>query len=221
MPEVIYSLESLDNKRKSRTSHGYVILLMPDHPHAMGSRYVYEHRAVMEAVLCRHLRTDEIVHHKNGDKMDNRPENLALTDGIASHKLQHRRPGKGMRLPGEPNPVIQCKCGCGKTFLKYDDLARPRRFAQGCSWRKGKRNHNVDEMTFCACGCGRELLKYDRQGRIRRYIPGHNARRLSKATKEAIKREHKPWSRTASVPMLAKIYGISEGHAYRIVGGRS
>lgn len=37
-----------------------------------------EHRMIMETLLERELRADENVHHRNGVRDDNRPENLEL-----------------------------------------------------------------------------------------------------------------------------------------------
>jgi HNH endonuclease len=58
---------------------GYVLRRVPSHPKAKTANgYILEHVLVMEELLGRYLVDGENVHHKNGVKDDNRPENLEL-----------------------------------------------------------------------------------------------------------------------------------------------
>jgi hypothetical protein len=65
-----------------------------------------EHRKVMEEYLGRELKRNEYVHHKNGNKRDNRIENLEIMTPL-EHNRHHL----------EKLPKIKICIECGKEFI--------------------------------------------------------------------------------------------------------
>lgn len=81
------------NGGRMTDADGYILLKRPDHPNCNNNGYVREHRLVVEGILGRILDRTEVVHHIDGDKKNNSPENLEVFQTNAEH-LRHELTGK-------------------------------------------------------------------------------------------------------------------------------
>lgn len=109
----VYGIQIRDSFHTGRilTHNGYVMVRKPDHPCADGKGYIRLHRLIMEKAIGRILGPNEVVHHKNGEKTDNRIENLLLIDKPNHVRMHHtgkkgRGPDKKLR---KKNPCARGK----------------------------------------------------------------------------------------------------------------
>lgn len=83
----------MGSRKSVRDLNGYRVIYLPDHPKAMQTKnwdgYVYEHIVLAEACLGRSLQQDEIVHHLDGDRTNNRSCNLLVITRGEHNKLEN------------------------------------------------------------------------------------------------------------------------------------
>lgn len=97
---------------------GYWIILAPKHPRANAGGYVPEHILRAEAALGHYLPEGAVVHHANGNKSDNRNENLVILPNLAYHILIHARMRRKQKY-GDPNLK---RCGRCKKVIPLRDF---------------------------------------------------------------------------------------------------
>lgn len=75
--------------------YGYVLILNPDHPYSDSHGYIREHRLIMEKKIGRYLTDEEVVHHINHQRDDNKIENLMLFENHSQHLFYEGRIKRG------------------------------------------------------------------------------------------------------------------------------
>lgn len=77
-------------KLRRKNTQGYIEIYSSYHPYKNDKNRVAEHRLVMEKKIGRYLTKEEVVHHINGIRDDNRIENLMLFPNSRAHqKFKH------------------------------------------------------------------------------------------------------------------------------------
>ena len=106
---------------------GYKAVYCPDHPKAWKTGWIHVHRIVMEQKIGRLLAPNEVVHHKDHNKLNNSIDNLELLTK-SEHAKEHakERPAK--------IAILVCP-ECKKDF------------------RKAVRNIGWAKLNFCGHSC--------------------------------------------------------------------
>lgn len=88
-------------KGGTKISRGYVLKLVKSHPNKNSDDYVQEHRLVVEKKIGRYLKKEEVVHHIDEDKSNNKIENLMLFSSQSKHVSFHSK----IKQFGVTNPI--------------------------------------------------------------------------------------------------------------------
>ena len=186
--------------RKSRVhSGGYWWCYLPNHAKANEHGYVIEQRAVAEEHLGRLLQDNEIVHHINHDKNDNRWENLQVVTHSQHAILHHRKPGPIKRMPWKVAQAI------------YQD-------AQSGTWsyHELSRRYNISYSMVYRIATGRS----------HKFVTGSDSSALRPGIAPKLSQEqvnilkHRYQQRGISQQALAQEFGISQAAVSMIVRGK-
>lgn len=79
------------NKRTYVTKEGYKQIYQPNHPNARENGFVSEHIYVATKGGKKELKKDQVVHHKDGNKLNNNPKNLVIMSRSKHTKLHNRK----------------------------------------------------------------------------------------------------------------------------------
>lgn len=112
-----HSLRGKIKKRRYVDEDGYVLIYKSSHPYCDSKGYVREHRLVMEDHIGRYLTVEEVVHHINKNKEDNRIENLMLFVNHSEHVIYE--------LTKDRSNCVCIICGSNKTHIRCEN-GRPK-----------------------------------------------------------------------------------------------
>jgi len=105
------------NNGRYVNSDGYVMVMCPEHPRAVGKGYVREHMLVMEKALGRQILVTERIHHIDSDKTNNAVGNLLVFKTHSMHNAFEARL-RAFKATGNWEWKMCLFCH------KYDDPAR-------------------------------------------------------------------------------------------------
>jgi transposase len=141
--------------KKDRILSGAGYWMIPIPENYMGKKYpcgyIYEHRYILEQKIGKYLTSNEIAHHINGNKLDNRSENLEVI-------IKQKHDSYHSQLKGKITIVLKCP-ECKKIFER--------------SKRKTRMQNNT-KYTTCSSSCrgkfSRKIQLFGETGETRKAI---------------------------------------------------
>lgn len=176
---------------------GYANIYDPESPMANNVGYVREHRAVMALHLGRSLGVEEVVHHIDGDKLNNQIENLELFASHSDH-MKFGHPGKYPEWIDDPEKMKAAQDKRRKFWPTEQELRRLY-LEMEMPVMEIARTHGVHHSAVCQA-----MRKWS--------IPTRPKKRAANIPVELLHRLYV--EETKSVPEIAKILGFGSTAIY-------
>lgn len=107
-PSIMGSKNPMWKGGEIKTKDGRIMCYAPDHPFPSKGRYVYRYRLLMESLVGRFLLPSEIVHHKNHDPGDDRPDNLEIMSADRHNRLHATQLRNSGRWARKHDRCVRC-----------------------------------------------------------------------------------------------------------------
>lgn len=155
-------VKGIETKRLNREKNGikrkgrkevvilgeYKEVFLPDHPFSRKDGYVYEHTLVAERKIGRYISKGEVVHHVDGNKQNNVPDNLWVFKTTNDHTRYH-----SMLFNGKQPRVEQVEPG---VYICVNDNIR---LCAVCGVNLIGRNNKTGLCRECFLKSGKTLTK--------------------------------------------------------------
>jgi hypothetical protein len=135
----------------TRHNGGYVYLSLYNHPNCDRNGRILEHRLVMEKKIGRYLTKQEVVHHINGIKDDNRVENLVLCKNNSENRAYDRKFEYYKDFPKEV--ILNKKIVIMKEKRNRFFIGKECDFCNNLFWK----SDHADRGNCCSRYCGSKL----------------------------------------------------------------
>lgn len=166
---------------RSINKDGYAMVHIPEYHRSMTNGYVLEHIYIAETNTGIKLKSKNKVHHIDGNKLNNSPNNLVICEDDCYHQLIHLR-SESLKATGNPN-LLWCS-GCKEYLTKESFTKDSKRKSRGCNCYCKKCNVIQSKLNFIRNPNARKEYALKNEDRIKSNMRQYRINRILNETAE-------------------------------------